>query len=105
MEENKISISQVLADLSEGKKASLVYIRSTGKNRGTKKPIPNCIRGWNYQALKKNRPIENILSSNSSTIGKHARKGLMPIIDLSTKQQYTLLISHLVQYNGHTIVH
>ena len=102
---NQIAMNQVLADLQEGRKCTLTYIRSTGTKRGTKKTINNAIEGWNYAAMKDRKPIDHIRSLNASKIRINAMRGLIPIIDLDNNLQLTLLISHMVKYNGHTIIH
>jgi len=100
-----ISMSEVLLNLRDGQKCSLAYIRATGKRRGSMKHIINAIEGWNYRSFKSRTPIEHIRARFETNINKNKQKGIIPIIDLDNKQQLTLHISHLVKYNGLTIVH
>lgn len=100
-----VHINQVLDDLRSGEKCSLVFIRATGTRRGTKKKVANAIEGWNYSAFKERTPIEHLMAKNAAIVSKNALMGIIPVIDVDNDQQLTILISHIIQYNGLIVKH
>lgn len=101
----RVSINEVLSDLAMGVNGSITYIRSQGKRAGTKKTVARCMEGWNYTAFIKKRPLANVHALNRPTLGKQKLKGIIPIVDLTNDQQLTLLISHIVGWNGLEVRH
>lgn len=103
---DKIHINTVLADLqsAEGRSARITIVKSTGKNRGMHRSF-DVVHAFAYESFKKRTHIEHIRAREESTSSKYAKLGLIPLVDTKTDTQLTLLISHIVGYEGKKVIH
>lgn len=102
---HKIGIAKVLSSLRAGEQCSLTFIRASGKRKGTKKTVPAAVEGYHYEAFKERQPREHLIALQKKGYKKHTMNGTIPIIDLNMDQQLTVLISHIIGFNGHIVIH
>jgi hypothetical protein len=97
-----ISINKALSEIKAGEICSVIYIRSTGKQIGTLKHIDETICGWAYNGFNaiKKKEYDQMQGPGRHTIG-----GTIPMIDLSTNTQLTLLIANIIFYNNLKVIH
>lgn len=98
----KISISEALAEIKAGKECSILYVRGTGKEKGSLKTIDSCISGFAY---KKFNPKQHREYEEKQRRGKHVLNGTIPLIDMSTGDQLTLSIALIIGFNDKKVIH
>jgi hypothetical protein len=100
----KISINQVVAALRSDQESAITIVRSTGL-KGTVKLIDRCCSGFTYNKFTPKEKTAFMQRNDNSEFGKHTLNGTMPIIDLDKDQQLTILISHIIYFNGKKVIH
>ena len=99
----RISINQVLAEMTDisedGGTFSISFVRATGKNPGSIKTIDAAQKGGGRQKNK---------SAPRRKKTMHRDRGTIPITDINAPagtSYHTILISHMIIFNGQQIIH
>lgn len=100
----EITIEQLISEIRREPKRLfwLLFVRSTGKERGTLKMVtkatygaPNPGRVF-QKKTKKGEPRE---------VSMHTDRGTLPLTNHDTGEYFTPLISHIVGYNLQNVIH
>ena len=102
----RMSIQEVLANMQEdanmGETCVLRFVRGTGKKRGTIKTVAKARYGAPRRVTKGKGKSG---SGRSKKHKLHVDAGTIPMTDTERNIYFTPLISHIIQYNNHQVIH
>lgn len=100
---DRIHINKVLSDLRDGRQLLLKYVKGTGHTRRGVLREFSVIHGIAYEAFKQRKAVEDLMPKNPSR--KYALRGLIPVVNVNTKEQHTLKIYNIIGCEGLKVIH